>query len=32
MRKSTKTVATWLGIIAGITGLEHGWFEFVQGC
>jgi hypothetical protein len=31
MRKSTKTVATWLGIVAGIAGLEHGYFEFLQG-
>ena len=31
MRKATKTVATWLGVVAGIAGLEHGWFEFLQG-
>jgi hypothetical protein len=31
MRKATKTVATWLGIIAGIAGLEHGYFEILQG-
>ncbi len=31
MRKATKTVATWLGIVAGIAGLEHGYFEFLQG-
>ncbi|MFZ6026833.1 MAG: hypothetical protein ACOYYS_03875 [Chloroflexota bacterium] len=31
MRKATKTVATWLGILAGIAGLEHGYFEFLQG-
>jgi len=31
MRKATKTVATWLGIVAGIGGLEHGYFEFLQG-
>jgi hypothetical protein len=31
MRESTKTVATWLGIVAGIAGLEHGYFAFIQG-
>lgn len=31
MRKATKTVATWLGILAGLAGLEHGYFEFLQG-
>ncbi len=31
MRKSTKTVTSWLGIVAGIAGLEHGYFEFLQG-
>jgi len=31
MRKATKLVATWLGVVAGIAGLEHGWFEFLQG-
>ena len=31
MRKATKTVATWLGSVAGIAGLEHGYFEFLQG-
>jgi hypothetical protein len=31
MRKATKTVATWLGIVAGIAGLEHGYFEILQG-
>jgi len=31
MRKATRTVATWLGVVAGIAGLEHGYFEFVQG-
>jgi hypothetical protein len=31
MRKATKTVATWFGIIAGIAGLEHGYFEILQG-
>jgi hypothetical protein len=31
MRKATKTLATWLGILAGIAGLEHGYFEILQG-
>jgi hypothetical protein len=31
MRKATKTVATWLSIVAGIAGLEHGYFETLQG-
>ena len=31
MRKDTKTVATWLGISAGIAGLEHGYYEILQG-
>ena len=31
MNKATKTVATWLGITAGIAGLEHGYFEILQG-
>ena len=31
MRKATKTVATWLGVVAGIAGLEHGYFEFLHG-
>jgi hypothetical protein len=31
MRKTTKTVATWLGILAGFAGLEHGYFEILQG-
>ena len=31
MRKATKTVATWFGIVAGIAGLEHGYFEILQG-
>lgn len=31
MRKATKTVATWLGIVAGLAGLEHGYFEILQG-
>jgi len=31
MRRATKTVATWLGIAAGLAGLEHGYFEILQG-
>jgi hypothetical protein len=31
MRKATKTVASWLGVVAGIAGLEHGYFEILQG-
>jgi hypothetical protein len=31
MRKATKTVATCLGVVAGIAGLEHGYFEMLQG-
>src|SRR5512145_1849256 len=31
MRKATKIVATCLGIVAGIAGLEHGYFEILQG-
>jgi len=31
MRKATKAVAIWFGILAGIAGLEHGYFEILQG-
>jgi len=31
MRKATKTAASWLGVVAGIAGFEHGYFEFLQG-
>jgi hypothetical protein len=31
MRKATKTTAMWLGIVAGTAGLEHGYFEMMQG-
>jgi len=31
MRQATKTVATWLGISAGLAGIEHGYFEILQG-
>jgi hypothetical protein len=31
MRKATKTVATWFGVAAGLAGIEHGYFEILQG-
>jgi hypothetical protein len=31
MRKATKTVAMYFGVSAGIAGLEHGYFETLQG-
>jgi len=31
MRKATKAVATCLGVAAGIAGLEHGYYEILQG-
>ena len=31
MRKATRSVATWLGIAAALAGLEHGYFEILQG-
>lgn len=31
MRKATRIVCSTLGILAGIAGLEHGWFEILQG-
>ena len=31
MRRATKTVGTWFGVSAGIAGLEHGYFEILQG-
>jgi hypothetical protein len=31
MRRATKTVAMWFGIAAGLAGLEHGYFEILQG-
>ena len=31
MRKATRTIAAWFGITAGIAGLEHGYFEILQG-
>ena len=31
MRNATKTVSKWFGITAGIAGIEHGYFELLQG-
>ena len=31
MRTATRTVASWLGIVAGFAGLEHGYFEIQHG-
>ncbi|NCC31132.1 MAG: hypothetical protein EOM24_03800 [Chloroflexia bacterium] len=31
MRHATRTTATWLGVVGGIAGLEHGYFAFIQG-
>ncbi|MEW5868561.1 MAG: hypothetical protein AB1894_04745 [Chloroflexota bacterium] len=31
MRKATKTVAVWLGFIAGLAGMGHGYYETLQG-
>lgn len=31
MRHATKTVAAWLGLLAGIAGLVHGYSEILQG-
>jgi len=31
MRNATKSVAKWFGIAAGIAGIEHGYFEILQG-
>jgi NADPH:quinone reductase len=31
VRKATRTIAVSLGIVAGIAGLEHGYFEILQG-
>lgn len=31
MRNATKTVARWFGVIAGLAGIEHGYFEILQG-
>jgi hypothetical protein len=31
MRKATRIVAATFGVLAGLAGLEHGYFEFLQG-
>ena len=31
MRKATGAVAAWFGVVAGVAGLEHGFFEILQG-
>jgi hypothetical protein len=31
MRTATKSLATWLGVTAGLAGVEHGYFEILQG-
>ena len=31
MRKATRIVAASFGVLAGIAGLEHGYFEILQG-
>ena len=31
MRYATKTVARWFGVAAGLAGIEHGYFEILQG-
>lgn len=31
MRNASKSVAKWFGIAAGIAGIEHGYFEILQG-
>lgn len=31
MRHATRTTATSLGVVAGIAGLEHGYFALLQG-
>ena len=31
MRTATKTVAISFGMLAGLAGLEHGYFEILQG-
>jgi hypothetical protein len=31
MRKATRITAAWLGITAGLAGIEHGVFEILQG-
>ena len=31
MRNATRVVASWFGVVAGIAGIEHGYFEILQG-
>ena len=31
MRSATRLVATWFGVAAGLAGVEHGYFEVLQG-
>ena len=31
MRSATQLVATWFGVAAGLAGIEHGYFEVLQG-
>jgi hypothetical protein len=31
MRRATRLVASWFGVAAGIAGIEHGYFEVLQG-
>ena len=31
MRKATLRVATWFGVVAGIAGMMHGYYEILQG-
>jgi len=31
MRSATRLVATWFGVAAGLAGIEHGYFEVLQG-
>jgi len=31
MRRATRVVASWFGFAAGIFGIEHGYFEILQG-
>jgi len=31
MRSATRSIASWFGVVAGIAGIEHGYFEILQG-
>ena len=31
MRNATRNIASWFGVVAGIAGIEHGYFEILQG-